>query len=241
MDLYITPEIVERKKKGKLATPFDLRAAQIIFHLNGRLPEVRINSEVKAIGKVKLRAGVSKKAGEPIYENEVEGLDEVNLTEEDDPDCGHATLIRIGDTWTIAFDFRYNKGLSKRHMELATKFLESAKLAFDRKLWAPFVDNLFSAAELSVKSVLLSLPDAEFRRRATHRAIHFRYNRFANLGNVNVVHKKTFNKLSGLRDYARYMKGEIKLTEAEASDMLKIVEQMLDDASRRISMKKSIR
>ena len=85
MDLYVTPEMRRRQETGELGKPLYLRAAQIIFFPDGRKPLVRINSEVRAISKVKLKSGVSKRVGEPIFENEVEGLKEINLTEEDDP------------------------------------------------------------------------------------------------------------------------------------------------------------
>lgn len=235
MNLYIVPEIEKRKQNGKMELPLDLRAAQIIFFPDGRTPEVRINSEVTAIGKVKLKTGVSKKAGEPIFENEVEGLNQIYLTDKDDPDCGHATLVRIGDCWIIAFDFRYSKGFSQKHIERAREFCQSAELSFTKRLWSPFVDSLFSAAELAAKSVLLSLPDPKFRLRATHKSIQMKYNRFAYLGNVKPVYRDTLNKLSGLRDRARYLKASFHLDEGKAEEFLRVVKQMIEEASDRIA------
>lgn len=232
MDLYITPEILKRQETGELEKPLNLRAAQIIFFSDGRKPQVRINSEIRAFAQVKLKSGISKKAGEPIFEHEVEGLKEIHLTEGDDPDCGHATLVRIGDSWIIAFDFRYNKAFSAKHLETAKQFCETAEFSFNQKNWAPFIDNLFSAAELVARCILLSMPDPKFRKKATHRAIQMRYNRFANLGNVEPVHRKTFNKLSGLRDRARYLKEDITISETEARNLLDTVKKMVEDASR---------
>lgn len=234
MDLYVTPEIRRRQEAGELQKPLDLRAAQIVFFPNGRKPQVRINSEVRAIGKVKLKAGVSKKAGEPIFEHEVGGLKEIYLTEQDDPDCGHATLLRIADRWIIAFDFRYNKALSGRHIETAKQFYASAKFSFDKKNWVSFIDNLYSATELIAKSILLSMPDPKFRKKATHKAIQMRYNRFADLGNVKAVYRETFNKLYGLRPRARYLKVDISIPEEEARSLLDTVKTMIEDASRRM-------
>jgi len=231
MDLFVTPEVKRRLETGELREPFNLRAAQIIFFPDGRKPQVRLNSEIRAIGKVKLRQGISKKAGEPIYEHEVEGLKEVNLTDEDDPDCGHATLIRIGDSWTIAFDFRYNKELSRKHLEAARQFCESAEFSLNRKNWSPFIDNLFSVAELVAKSILLSMPDPRFRKKATHKAIQSRFNRFASLGNVKPVYRETFNKLSVMRDHARYLKRGVSVSEDECRRLLDIVRIMMEEAS----------
>jgi len=233
MDLFIAPEIKRRQENGELPTPFELKAAQIVFFPDNRKPEVRINSEIKAIGKVKLKAGVSKKKGDPIHEHEVEGLKEINLTEEDDPDCAHATLIRLADAWIISFDFRHNKGLSKKHVETAKQFYECAEFSLGRKNWTSFVDNLFSAAELVVKSVLLSFPDPIFRKKATHKGIHYKYNRFADLGNVKPAFRETFNKLYNWRACARYIKKNITISEDEARKLLNIVKEMIEDASHR--------
>lgn len=236
MDVFITPEVQRRQETGELDKPLDLRAAQIIFFPDGKKPVVRINSEVKAIGKVKLKQGISKKAGEDIFEHEVEGLKEINLTENDDPDCAHATLRRIGNSWIIAFDFRYNKALSRKHLEMAKQFCEAAEFSFNQRNWAPFIDNLFSAAELTAKSTLLSMPDSKFREKTGHKGIQMKYNRFADLGNVEPVYRETFNKLSGLRNRARYLKGDITISEDEARNLLDIVEKMVEDAFRQIAI-----
>jgi uncharacterized protein (UPF0332 family) len=237
MDLFVTPEVKRRQETGELGKPLDLRAAQIIFFSDGRKPQVRINSEVKAIGKkMKLKPGIFKKAGDPIFEHELEGLKEINLTEEDDPDCGHATLLRIGGRWIIAFDFRYNKSLSKRHIKTAEQFYEATEFSLNQRNWSAFIDNLFSAAELLAKSILLSMPNPKFRKKATHKAIQARYNRFADLGNVEAVYRETFNKLSGLRDRARYLKGDISISEEGARRLLVIIKNMMEDAARRVGI-----
>jgi len=237
MDLFVIPEVKRRQEIGELEKSLDLRAAQIVFFPDGRKPQVRINSEVKAIGKVKLKPRISKKVGDPIREHEVEGLREITLTEEDDPDCAHATLIRISNSWIIAFDFRYNKALSAKHMETAKQFYESAEFAFNQRNWAPFVDNLFSAAELIAKATLLLMPDSKFRNKAKHGGIQVRYNRFADLGNVKPVYRKTFNRLSGLRPYARYLRRDITISEKEARNLLNAVDEMLRDGFRRIKIR----
>ncbi len=231
MELYINPEVSRRQEIGELPKPLDLRAAQIIIFSDGRKTLVRINEEIRAIAKVKYTQGISKTVGEPIFQHEIEGLEEINLTEDDDPDCGHATLIKINGRWTVAFDFRYNKALSKKHIETARQFCESAEFSFSQRSWAPFIDNLFSASELLAKCILLSLPDPKLRKKASHKAIQIKYNRFADLGNVDVVYRKTFNKLSGLRDQARYLKGDVSISEDEAYELLGIVKEMMEYTS----------
>src|SRR6185436_18074524 len=105
MDTFITPEVMRRQESGELPRPLDLRAAQIIFYPDGKKPAIRINSEVKAIGKMKLKPGIEKDYGDAVYENELEGLEELMLTDEDDPDAGHVTILKLNGTWIMAFDF----------------------------------------------------------------------------------------------------------------------------------------
>lgn len=227
MDLFVNPEVMRRQEAGDLPKPLDLRAAQIIFFANGRKPQVRINKEIRAIAKVKFKEGISKNSGEPVFAHEIEDLGEINLIDDDDPDCGHATLVKINGRWTIAFDFQYNKGLSRNHIKTASEFYEAAEFSFSRKNWSAFVDNLFSCAELSAKVILLTFLSPELARKATHPLIRQRYNRFADLGDFDETHRSVLNKLSGWRINARYLKGRVPVSEDEAVELLNIVKDML--------------
>ena len=235
MELFVLPEVKRRQESGELDKPLDLHGAQIIFFPDHRKPQVRINLEVKGVAEAKLKPEFSKEAGENVFQHELEGIRFINLSEEDDPDCGHVTLLRYGDRWSIAFDFRYNKALSKKHIETAKEFYDSARFSFRNKYWSVFVDNLFSAAELLARSVLLSAPDPKFREKATHKVIKSRYNQEYQLGNLDANHRAAFNKLSDLREGARYLKGDVSISEAEAQKLLDAVEDMIEDANRRAS------
>lgn len=235
MELFVLPEVKRRQESGELDKPLDLQGAQIIFFPDDRKPQVRINSEVKGVAEAELKPEFSKEAGEDVFQHELEGIRFVNLSEEDDPDCGHATLLRYGDRWSIAFDFRYNKALSKKHIETAKEFYDSARFSFKSKHWSAFVDSLFSAAELLAKSVLLSAPDPKFREKATHKVIKVRYNQEYQLGNLDDSYREAFNKLSDLRGGARYLKGDVSISEAEAQMLLDTVKDMIEDADRRAS------
>lgn len=229
MDLYISPEINKRKEESMLNDTFQLVAAQVIFFSDGRKPQVRLNSEARAIADVKLKPGVKKKVGEILRSNEIEGLQNIKLPDDEDPDCAHATFFRIENHWVIAFDFRYNKGLSQKHFEIAKQFLSMAENAYNKKLWAAFVDNLFSASELIVKAVLLSVPDPKFRKKTTHPSISMKFNRFSDLGNVKPEYRKIFNKLAGLRSCARYLKGKLSINQKQANELLSNVRNMMTD------------
>jgi len=234
LDLYIMPEIRRRQDDGQLEKPLDLRGAQIIFSPFGDRPQILINSEVQGTAKMKLKNGISKKKGDPIYANEIEDIAGVYLTEGIDPDSGHATLIRVENNWYIYWDFIYNKEFSKNHLLAAKEFIEAAEFSFSENNKVAFIDNLFSASELIVKSVLLGIPDPKFREKATHRVIHSRYNRWANLGNVRTEHRKAFNKIASLRYKVRYLEDEFSLTDSESRCILSTVKSMFADANSRI-------
>lgn len=232
MNIYIIPEL----RKRELAQSFSVHVAQIIFFPDRRPPEVRINEEVKAIAKVKLKPGIRKQKNEPIYENEIENLSKISLTKDDDSDCAHVTLLRIGEEWTIEFDFRYNKDLALRHIRTAKQFYEVAQFSYEKKFWSPFVDNLFSSCELVARATLLLFWDPRypmFRKKATHNLIRFRYDRFSKWGWVPSEHRTTLNKLSGFRSSARYLKGNLNINEKVAEELLLNVKKMIEDAEKR--------
>ncbi len=236
LELFVQPEIKRRKEANTLSEPFVLKRAQIIFYSDGkRKNEVRLNSEVKAIVDMKLKSGISKKKGEPIYENEVEGIKELRLTNEDDPDCGHITLIQISSKWLISFDLRYNKALAKKHVNSAKQFHELAQFAFNKEYFASCLDCLFSAAELSSRAVLLLEHDPKFRKRTSHGDISYRYNSFANLGNVDPIFRETLNKLSSFRARARYF-ADVPIMPEEIKSYLENVNSMIVDAENRLEL-----
>ena len=233
MDIFIVPAIEERQASGDISRPFPLRSAQVIFFPDGRKPEVRLNEEIKAIGQVKMRAGVSKNAGDPISEQEIEGLQSLSLPEKEFPDCGHATFVRFGESWISAFDFRYNKVMSRQHLNTAIQFLMAAEYASEQEHWSAFIDNLFSAAELTARATLLMMPDKRFREKASHKAIQIRYNNFADLGNVAPEHIAAFNKLYGMRDKVRYLKQPFTVSSDEVSTLISAVKEMIEWGSKR--------
>lgn len=216
--------------------PLDFRAAQIIFFPDDRTPQVRLNSEVRAVARAKLKPGLRKAKGEPVFEHELRSLRKVALTGQEDRDCSHITFLRIGDEWTISFDFRYNKSLSKRHVETAKEFYAAARYSFRRRHTAALVDNLFSAAELSVRAILLSAPDPRYRQRGGHAVNLRRFNTFAHLGNIDRELCLAFNKLWTLRHGARYVSLEPSppLATDEAISLITAVKKMIREASLRL-------
>ena len=233
MELWITPEVVRRQAAGSIPKPYDLKAAQVIFHTDGRPNEIRLNQEVRAIGKIKFKDGVLKKKGDPIFAHEVDSYESFTLPDNEDPDCGHMTLMRLGDQWSLAFDFFYNRGIANDHLEAADQFITSAKNALKVSHMRVLVDNCFSAAELAAKALLLTTPSSDKDKKMSHGRIHARYNFEAKLGNVDASHKDTFNRLKVLRSSARYLNGTLTIDKEEGRELIKSVEDAIEFAKTR--------
>lgn len=227
LDLYVIPEIIKRQEAGRLERPIALTAAQIVFSPDGRRAEVRINSEVQVLAQPILRSGVAKDVGDVVFPHEIEGFERFWLTDKDDPDCGHATLLNVQGVWFIGFDLRRNKDFARRHLATAQQFYEAAEFSWSRRNWSSLIDNLFSAAELAAKAELVQV-FWNLRESRKHTAVHDQYNRFARLGNVPCEFREVFNKLTKLRNRARYLEAEMSLTDKEAESMLAVVKAMIE-------------
>lgn len=222
LDMFVEPEIKKRQKAGEIETPFPLRHAQIIFYPDGTPPEVRINDEIKTelrvILKEEFRENVKK--GDPVYWDQVESVETTRLTEDEDPNVGHATFLNINGSWLLHFDFIYNKQRSSQHIEAARQFLESARTALEKKHWAVLIDSLCSASELTAKAYLLGFPDKTIMESKTHGVVASRANMHRKFGNLQGHHIEAFNKVWNIRGRARYLEGELTFTEDEAIDLL---------------------
>jgi uncharacterized protein (UPF0332 family) len=229
MELYVNLEVTQRKNRGVLPDKFVLHAAQILFKDDGGRPLVRLNEETKIIAKAKLKSGIKKDEGEFIdLNNEIEKINSLTLMDDEESKYAHITTFRFGDRWLLGFDFRYNKGLARTHFEVAKQFFEVANISYEKELTRPFIDNLFSCVELLAKCELLLMPNKKFKEKASHGGIQMKYNQFVNIGNAKSNFKTALNKLSSLRDSARYLRSNLRLSETESEKYLLIAKEMFD-------------
>lgn len=226
MDLFVKPEITRRQSDENAARPYSLQRAQIIFYPDGKKPTVRLNDEVKILVEVKLKDDVPQnfKIGDPVTWDNIERIERTKLTNDDDPNCGHATLLFINGGWHVSFDFIYNRALSRSHLEAAKQFLLAAAIAKDKKHWAVFIDNLCSASELTAKAYLLSSPDSTVKSAKSHNLVKSRANKHGQLGNLQKSHVESFNKVWRLRNPARYLEGTLSINDEEADSLIKDLE-----------------
>jgi len=234
MNLWIHPEIEKRKKYGKIVDNFILTRAQVILNPKTNSTEVRLNKEVKAI-----IIGVAKRAikvnEEFPLEDGLKEIKEIQLTDRDDPDVGHLTMLQFQGNWIIHFDFRYFKTKLKEFLQAAKEFLEISKISLEKKVIRSFVDNLFSCVELLATCQIYNMAGKDFEKKRKHRNIQMKYNSFVKIGNFKPEYKDTLNKLSDLRNNARYLQNKFVLNDEDAKKFLKIVEDMMDYTNKIIS------
>lgn len=219
--LFFTPEIEKRKKENTIDSDFELTAGQVIFFPNGAQPLVRLNSEVSANAKLK---NIETENGEKR-----EIIDKITLNEKEFENCGHATFIFTnGKLIHCSFDFHRNKSIVKNHLDSAKEFYKTAKYASEENLLNAFIDNAFSSMELLAKSELLLEPMSGLENKANHKRIKSEYNKQANtILDESEKNKRTvLNKLSELRNKARYLKGDGNLT-FEKEEILQTIENII--------------
>jgi uncharacterized protein (UPF0332 family) len=211
MEIWFEPEIRRRQEQGSAPKPFPLWAAQVIIYADSRPQEIRLNEEVQAGGRMKLKDGITKSEGEPIYLHELE-IPSIHLPDTADPNCGHFTLVVIGDRWYGSFDFRYNKGKASELLSAAEEFFATASTALAAGRLRAAIDNLFSAAELAAKAYVILTPLPGGSDTKGHGSVHSRFNMFSRHGNIESDHRKAFNALASARANARYLNGTLRET-----------------------------
>lgn len=230
MDLYVIPEIEKRQEQGIINKPFALGSCQVIFHPDGSKPTVRLNQEIKAILVCKKKKGVAFKKNDFINENDIENINCIKLVEDEESTFGHFTCVHFKGRKIFSFDFRYNKGLSQQHIETAEQFILSAEECLKKQMLNVFIDNLFSAAELLAKSIVLLHTGVNLAKKSSHKSIQIKFNQFASHGNIDLDQKNAFNRLAQLRRRARYLQEDLDLSGEYEKELLADVKKLLSDA-----------
>lgn len=224
-DIFINPEIERREEAGVLKGPFTLQSAQIIMNV-GQHRIIRLNDEVRAMMQVRRAPGGSSEGGADVYWDEIESIEHFQLTEED-PNAGHATIIRGADGWFVFFDFRYNGQRVAEVLAAADEFLAMATFAKERGYQRAFMESLFATAELTAKAKLLMYPDDAIITTKSHSHIRSRINLESHLGNTDRDFVALLNRLEQERGRARYVGGSLDLEEASMRAMLTTIESTL--------------
>lgn len=227
--IWIVPELNRRQKAGELPDDFQFYAGQVVMEPGAPL-EVRLNEEVRGLFFVKEDAKVGPGVEVAVADFATIASEVVNLELEDDdrPNAGHLTMIRNGPGWFVTFDLRYNAARIAEHLAAIDEFLNGAQADLSERRMRGFVNDLFVAAELMAKARLLVHPDERLLGSKKHSFTISAYNLFARQGNTDKRFASLLNRLSKLRNAARFPDGPFHLSEAEATEMLSTAQEMRD-------------
>jgi hypothetical protein len=231
METFFNPEIIRRKQLQLLPEDFELRAAQAILYPDGRTRTIRLNQEVAA--EIKLKKGVDSSADD--FWPTTDQVEEIKLHEKELLNCGHATIVLFKNGFQLSFDFHYNKQASQEHLRVAYEFLNISNYALGHDMIFAFIDNSFSAVELLAKVNLLLEANKDVSSKTTHKAIKSAYNlRYKNaVSEFDKQKREIFNRLSDVRDKARYLNGALNVSSAELKLINETISQMFNELCNR--------
>lgn len=221
--LWVEPEMerrglpVDRSKIHKVLVTFSPDQAQV--------PLVAINDEAELIGSI--RATRDIQAGELVTEDdvaEIEGIKPANI----DPNSGWIAYAVLRGQGFIHFDLRYNKERASQALKLASEYLTAAEACL-KSSPRPAVDNLYSAAELSVQAQMFGTNSTTKQHWKRAKWL----DEWAKLKNVPANHPTVLDQLHKERAAARYGDGELSMTPEELLSMISDVREMISFAVRR--------
>ncbi|MHA7220315.1 hypothetical protein ACX80L_15685 [Arthrobacter sp. MDT1-48-3] len=196
---WVEPELVSR---GLAADRVTIWAALVELPSRGE-HTVFLNEEVQVAAKAKLDAGVER--GTTLTAENLESLDHL-IPLNVDPDSGWLVYVNIDGRGYLEFDFRYNKQRIRELLSLASEYLATAEVGYSTAP-RPAIDNLFSAAELTVQAQMTSGTEhtqlrSDHSKAQSERANWLKSN--VTLGNVPAEHKQVLDLLKRERNAARY-------------------------------------
>jgi|GEM_PF-1567557 len=243
---FVLPDIDRRLQLGELERPIDIKAFQIIFYCDGRAPSVRINTEVKAYLEIPKEDIKGKKNNDRVYQSEIRNIRGIRLHKKDD-DFGHATYIKIDEQkYFGCFSFQYNRGTIGRYKNKANEFLLTAEYAYTNKFWSSFIDNLYSAAEIIAKAIIVGLStwknydpaiqiidkkqkiDKIKDNNISHDFVKEMLNYFSKFKIIEKEQKDLLNILSNIRADAKYKNSDYQLDVNIANDYLTKAKSMFN-------------
>jgi uncharacterized protein (UPF0332 family) len=227
MELWIRPEILERHNKGSVSLPVVLKAAQIIFGMDGS-HTVRLNGEVKGkfIAKVKRVVEV----GEGITYNDIEDL---HLAERDpdDIDFGHLTLLSQGnDNWNISFSFEYSTDNVQSYLGLGKEFLDAAKTSLETSRRVALAMGM-TASENLLKARLATSPLVDIKTKNHSGLIHLlgQFTQRTTRGKIKSEYNDAIKFFSKHFNGVRYNPNYPKIHKSTIKKNIRILERLHSD------------
>ena len=141
------------------------------------------------------------------------------------PDSGWLVYVVAEGLPYLAFDLRYNKGRVRELLALAEDYLATARSTY-LEAPRPAIDNLFSAAELTIQAQMLTGTETT----KLHRARDKWLKQEVELANIPPDHHKILNGLHTQRAAARYADGPVGMTAGDVAEAIDSVAKMIEFA-----------
>ncbi|MBT1634609.1 hypothetical protein [Clavibacter michiganensis] len=218
---WIEPELARRG----LPTDRSSIWAAVVELLPGGGFKTTLNDEAKIGAKTTPSAAIA--SGTPLTEENIESLDRFHPVGVG-ADSGWIVYVVFAGAPYLAFDFRYNKSRIGELLDLADDYAATARTSY-AVASRPAIDNLYSAAELTVQAQMLG----ESQKTTFHRVRAEWLKNAAEMANVPAVHNDVLGRLHDQRAAARYADGPLHMTTTDVADALEAVTQMIDFARHR--------
>jgi hypothetical protein len=223
---WIEPELARR------GLPLDRSSvwAAVVELLPGGGAQTTLNDDAKIAAKATATAGIAP--GTPLTEENIGSLERFQPAGVG-ADSGWIVYVVFAGAPYLAFDFRYNKSRISELLDLADDYVATAQASYAVAL-RPAIDNLYSAAELTVQAQMLG----QSQKTTFHRVRAAWLKNAADLANVPVAHDQVLNRLHGERAAARYADGPSQMTATDVAEALQAVTQMIDFARARTGVQR---
>lgn len=224
-NMFISPEVERRKALGVLPDSFRIEKALVLISLD-KATVVQINDEVEVKALARVKSGIEKERGSPIFIEEIESIESIVLPDQY-KNSAYIFVLALSDGYNVLFDFLYNKSIRKEYLKRACDFLDAAEDSLAKSRSSVFIDTMYSATELAARMYLLQLPDRDFTQKSTHKSIQIRLNAHSRSNPELARIKDLLNKLTVLRHSARYGNSSLELDFEECEKMLATMTRFL--------------
>ncbi|MGD1838338.1 MAG: hypothetical protein ACPKPY_09830 [Nitrososphaeraceae archaeon] len=220
LDNVIYPEIMKRIEGGILRSDFRLQNAQLIMFFDESKNKILLNDEVKMIADLDTKKKKKFKAGELIDFKDIERINGLYPSDDNNPDAAHVMMLKFNGKWFIAHDLIYNLGTSSEIFNKAKFYFEKSKKNTESN-FVEFINNIYLALELLIKSLfLLRYIYKEFSLdQDIHKTIE-QFRKYSDLGNIE---KKYFDLFEMVID--------IRNNKDQYNENAKFNEQILDNSN----------
>jgi hypothetical protein len=222
LDNYAYPEVMKQVESGILQSDFKLTDVHLVMYADQSLNEILLNGKVRSVANIKYKQG---------QQGDIEDYLGLFPSESNDKNAAHVILTKLNDMWYCAYDLIYDRKKVRTRFELAKSFFRVADYCLQEKLFGPFVDNLYSAAELGIQSILLLQHNPRFSLHQTHEDTRKLFFEHAELGNINRKLSSHYTRLGDLRDKGRYLNGthgrRFSISDVEADNIQLLTKDLI--------------